>query len=174
MFGDEQGQVLALLGSASVHLRAGNEAFDEVVSEHGEHPLATYARLAKGVNAARTFRRTTAGKEVLIRDPEPSVSITAPFRVQEATVRGDGVDNITLNFVMRIHARGQALADDIIQAETILDDMPQVFHPAASSPRWSRQFADRRNRRRRNSALTVSLTLHAPAGSQSVGRPVAV
>lgn len=127
MIGDEQGQLLALLGSDSVHLRAGNEAFDEVLSEHGDHPLATYARLAKGVNAARAFKQLTADKEVLIREPEPSVSITELSRVQEASIQGDGVDNITLNFVMRTRARAEARAGHTNRAEAILDDMPRVF-----------------------------------------------
>lgn len=134
MMGDEQGQLLALLGSDSVHLQAGNEAFDEVLGDHGDHPLATYAHLVKGVNAARAFKQITADKDVVVREPEPSVSITELSQVQEASVQGDGVDNITLNFVMRTRARAEALAGDTSQAEAILDDMPQVFQSLGVKP----------------------------------------
>ena len=56
LMGDEQGQLLALLGSDSEHLAGGNEALDELLEKHSNHPLATFARLTKGVNAARVFK----------------------------------------------------------------------------------------------------------------------
>jgi hypothetical protein len=127
LLGDQQGQLLALLGSDSGHLRAGNAAFEELLGDHGDHPLATYARLARGVNATRAFKQITADKDVFVRDPEPTVGIAELSRVQEASERGAGVDNITLNFVMRTRARAEAQAGDPQQAETILDDMPRVF-----------------------------------------------
>jgi len=58
--GDEQGALMYLLGSDSDSLRAGNDAFDEVLDRFGEHPMATYAKLVKGVNAGRIFKTISA------------------------------------------------------------------------------------------------------------------
>lgn len=127
LLGDQQGQLLALLGSDSAHLAQGNAALDDLLSRYGEHPLATFARLAKGVNAVRAFKQITVDKAAVVRPPEPSVGIDELTRVQEASERGEGVDNITLNFVMRTRARAEARAGDPQRAEAILDDMPRVF-----------------------------------------------
>jgi hypothetical protein len=127
MLGDQQGQLLALLGSDSMHLQAGNAAFDEVLMNHGDHPLATFARLAKGVNAERAFKQITPDKVAIVREPDPSASIAELSQVQQASESGAGVDNITLNFVMRTMARAEAKAGDPQRAEAILDDMPRVF-----------------------------------------------
>jgi hypothetical protein len=127
LLGDQQGQLLALLGSDSAHLQAGNVAFDELLMNHGDHPLATFARLTKGVNAERAFKQITADKVAIVREPEPSVSIAELSQVQQASESGAGVDNITLNFVMRTLARAEAKAGDPQRAEAILDDMPRVF-----------------------------------------------
>ena len=43
-----------------------------------------------------------------------------------STESGAGVDNITLNFVLRTMARAQAKAGDQERAEAILDDMPRA------------------------------------------------
>jgi hypothetical protein len=55
MMGEEQGKLLALLGSDSEDLRRGREALDTVLAEHATHPLAVYAQLAKGINCTRDF-----------------------------------------------------------------------------------------------------------------------
>ena len=88
LMGDETGQLLALLGSDSEHLAGGNAALDELLEKHGNHPLATFARLAKGVNSARAFKNLTPEKEVKVRDPDPSASTTALTAVEKASSGG--------------------------------------------------------------------------------------
>ena len=60
--GDDQGVLLYLQGSDNSSLRSGNEAFDEVIDRFGAHPMATYARMVKGINAGRVFKTVNAGK----------------------------------------------------------------------------------------------------------------
>jgi hypothetical protein len=61
LMGDEQGRLFALLGSDSKYLASGNRAFDEVLDRYSNHPLAQYVRLARGVNAGRTFKIVIPG-----------------------------------------------------------------------------------------------------------------
>ena len=127
LMGDEQGQLLALLGSDSEHLAGGNEALDELLDKHGNHPLATFARLAKGVNAARVFKTILPDKRVTVRDADPSAATTALTAVEKASGGAAGVDNLTLNFVMRTRARAEAKSGDAKKARATLDSMPKVF-----------------------------------------------
>jgi hypothetical protein len=134
LMGDEQGQLLALLGSDSEHLSAGKAALEELLDKHGDHPLATFARLTKGVNAARAFKRLTADKQVIVREPEPHVSTAELKQVEEASKGGAGVDNITLNMVLRTRARAEARAGDTDKAIATLDAMPGVFEAQGLKP----------------------------------------
>ena len=127
LMGDEQGQLLALLGSDSEHLAGGNAALEELLDKHGDHPLATFARLAKGVNAARAFKTLSPDKQVTVRSADPSSSAAALTQVEKASDGEAGVDNITLNFVMRTRARAEARAGNTKKAQATLDSMPKVF-----------------------------------------------
>lgn len=60
--GDDQGVPLYLQGSDNISLRSGNAAFDAVINRFGTHPMATYARMVKGINAARVFKIVNAGE----------------------------------------------------------------------------------------------------------------
>jgi len=75
--GEEQGILLSLLGSDSDSLKQGNEAFDEVLAKHSKHRLATYARLVKGINAARQFKTISDEKEsrLEVRAPRAKESV---------------------------------------------------------------------------------------------------
>ena len=75
--GDDQGALLYLRGSDNQWLRSGNDAFDEVLDRFGSHPLATYARMVKGVNAARTFKTVDAtdDKKVTVRMARPEEGV---------------------------------------------------------------------------------------------------
>jgi hypothetical protein len=86
--GDEQGTLLYLQGSDEQALRAGNEAFEEVLDRFGAHPLATYVRMIKGVNLGRTFKTVGAGqgKPVDIREARPEESISLLATVTKAGV----------------------------------------------------------------------------------------
>ncbi|MBG0828889.1 hypothetical protein HS041_14035 [Planomonospora sp. ID67723] len=127
MLGEESGKLLSLLGSDSPCLSSGNDALSEVIERYGEHPLAVYARMAQGINAEREFKDLTADKELKIRQPDTKESIQQLTMVADASARGAGVDNITLNMVMRRLARAQAKQGDLEQATGTIDKMVHTF-----------------------------------------------
>ncbi|MEV0585995.1 hypothetical protein [Nonomuraea sp. NPDC050310] len=122
MLGEEQGKLFSLLGSDSPTLSSGNAALDEVIDRYGGHPLATYARLVKGLNAEREFKHLE-GSRLQIRPPDAQESITQLGSV----VREGRVDNITLNLAMRRLARAEARKGDLDRAYAVLDDMVDTF-----------------------------------------------
>ena len=67
LMGEEQGALFYLLGSDNPSLRRGNDAFDKILDKYGDHPLADYVRMAKGVNASRTFKTIGSEPKVLVR-----------------------------------------------------------------------------------------------------------
>lgn len=136
MLGEDQGKLLSLLGSDSPTLQAGNDALDEVIDRHGTHPLATYARMVKGLNAEREFKDITAAKRLRVRPPDPKESIEQLSAVaREATI-----DNITLNMVMRRLARAQARQGDLDQANAVMDEMVATFAGKGLNPVVMRQI----------------------------------
>lgn len=68
LLGDEQGTLFYLRGSDSEMLGSGNRALDTILERFGDHPLAAYARLVKGVNASRDFKTITT-------DPTPRIEV---------------------------------------------------------------------------------------------------
>lgn len=129
LMGHEEGQLLYLLGSDADTLQSGNDAIDELIEDHRDHPLAVYGRMLKGVNAGRDFKQLTADKQLTVREAKPKESVELLTEVADASrpAPTEGVDDITLNFVMRRLARAQARAGDREQAEAVLDDMVGVF-----------------------------------------------
>ena len=83
----------------------GREAMDTLLEEHPDHRLAVYALLAKGVNAERDFKDLTADKRLRLRKAEPRDAARLLAAVEESSTEDEGVDNITLNMVMRRLAR---------------------------------------------------------------------
>ncbi|RJL26510.1 hypothetical protein [Bailinhaonella thermotolerans] len=134
MMGEEQGKLLALLGSDSPALRHGNEALDEVIDRHAKHPLAVYARMIRGINAERDFKIITPEKDMRVRQADTKESIQQLTAVAEASAQGRGVDNITLNMVMRRLAQAQAKQGDLEQANTVLDKMVRTFADKRLNP----------------------------------------
>jgi hypothetical protein len=132
--GDEQGQLFKLLGSDSKALKQGNEAFDVVLDKHPEHPLAVYARLVKGINAERDFKKLSVDKVVTVRDAKPGESVDLLSSVVDASTNGKGVDNITLNMAMRRLARAQRKAGDPEKADATVDRMVEVFEEKRLKP----------------------------------------
>ncbi|NUR86846.1 MAG: hypothetical protein HOY71_22415 [Nonomuraea sp.] len=130
MLGEDQGKLFSLLGSDSATLRAGNEALDEVIDRYGTHPLAVYARLVKGLNAERGFKAITADKRLRVRPPDPK----AGAEQLGAVVRQDGIDNITLNLVMRRLARAEARQGDLARADAVMDQMVSTFQAKGVNP----------------------------------------
>ena len=126
-FGDEQGQLLRLLGSDAPELSAGNDAFELVLDKHGKHPMAVYARLVKGINAERDFKQIGADKTLSVRKAEADTSVALLSSVAEASSGDRGVDNITLNAAMTCLAQAEKKAGDIDKACKTLDGMAGVF-----------------------------------------------
>ncbi|WP_271216166.1 tetratricopeptide repeat protein [Streptosporangium carneum] len=127
MMGEDQGKLLALLGSDSPSLSSGNEALQEVIEKHGKHPLAVYARLVCGINAERDFKLLTPDKELTVRQADTKESIQQLSVVTDLSANGKGIDNITLNQAMRRLARAQAKQGDLEEATAVLDRMVQLF-----------------------------------------------
>ncbi|MGW3344755.1 hypothetical protein ACWDA3_15690 [Nonomuraea rubra] len=123
MLGEDQGKLFSLMGSDSPALRSGNEALDEVIGRYGDHPLAVYARLVKGLNAEREFKELTAGNRLRVRPPDPKQGIEH----LTAVARDASIDNITLNLAMRRLARAEARQGDIVRANAVMDKMVATF-----------------------------------------------
>jgi hypothetical protein len=134
LLGEEQGQVLALLGSDSDRLTAGTDAVDTVLEEHADHPLAVYARLVKGINAERDFKDLGADGVLRVRSADTAESIKHLTDVAEASTGEGGVDNITLNAAMRTLAEAQAKAGDVDRAKDVMDRMVSVFEDKDLTP----------------------------------------
>ena len=129
MMGEEQGKLLALLGSDSEDLRRGRAALDTVVEQHAGHPLAVYAQLAKGINCARDFKDLTPDKRLHVREAEPKDAVKLLAAVEQASAANDdaGVDNITLNMAMRRRARAEARAGSPAKGAKVMDRMVSLF-----------------------------------------------
>jgi hypothetical protein len=134
LMGEEQGQLLYLLGSDSNALRAGNEALDVLLDRHGAHPLSVYARLVKGINAQRDFKDLTTDREVRVREAKPEESVELLTSVEQASTKEEGVDNITLNMAMRTLARAEARAGRVQEAGQVMDRMVDVFAEKGVNP----------------------------------------
>ncbi|GGS47325.1 hypothetical protein GCM10010156_02600 [Planobispora rosea] len=156
MLGEEAGTLLSLLGSDSPCLASGNNALREVIERYGDHPLAVYARMAQGINAEREFKDITADKELKIRRPDTKESIQQLTAVADASAQGAGVDNITLNMVMRRLARAQARQGDLEQATGTIDRMVRTFESKQLRPPVLEQI--------REQAEHTKATLLAEAG----------
>jgi hypothetical protein len=135
LMGEEQGKLLALLGSDSDELRQGREALETVLDEHSSHPLAVYAQLAKGLNCGRDFKDLTPDKRLLVRKAEPKDASKLLSAVERTSATGDGgVDNITLNMAMRRHARAEAKAGSPEKAAKVMDRMVSIFESKGLNP----------------------------------------
>jgi hypothetical protein len=134
LMGEEQGKLLALLGSDADSLHKGREAMDTLLEEHPDHRLAVYALLAKGVNAERDFKDLTADKRLRLRKAEPRDAAKLLGAVEDSSTGDEGVDNITLNLVMRRLARAEAKAGNTQKAAKVADRMVSRFKDKGVNP----------------------------------------
>ncbi|MEW1552351.1 hypothetical protein AB0421_38310, partial [Streptomyces tsukubensis] len=127
--GDGQGTLLALLGSDAPSLTSGNDALQELIDRYGDHPLAAYARLARGANAGRHFQTVTDGR-LQVRQPDTETAVTQLTEAIDAsrTDQNTGLDNLTLNAAMRRLATVHAKAGDLERADAVLTDLTTHFH----------------------------------------------
>ncbi|MEU3598527.1 hypothetical protein ABZ714_07305 [Streptomyces sp. NPDC006798] len=149
--GDDQGTLLAFLGSDAPHLTTGNDALQELIERHGDHPLAAYARLARGANAGRHFQ-TIGDSGLHIRQPDITASVTQLTEAiaTSSTDQNTGLDNLTLNAALRRLATVHAKAGDLERAEATLDTLVTHFHdqgvPAHVEQRIQQQADETRTR----------------------------
>ena len=127
LMGDEQGMLFYLLGSDAESLERGNKALDEVLNKYADHPLAFYAKLVKGWNAAREFKTITQDNQLEIRKPRYREGTKLLSAVVDATEIGKGVDNITLNMTMRYLAKTQKESGDKNAAKATMNRMVDIF-----------------------------------------------
>ncbi|MFI0242767.1 hypothetical protein [Streptomyces sp. NPDC016845] len=129
LMGNQQGTLLAVLGSDSPHLQEGNDALEELLARYADHPLALYARMAKGTNAGRHFL-TLGDKGIEVRTADTPTAVQQLGAVVETTLDDStpaGVDNLTLNTTMRRLARAHARGGDLKQADAVLEQLVDVF-----------------------------------------------
>jgi hypothetical protein len=132
--GHEQGTLLYLLGSDSEFLNNGNEAFNAMISQYPEHSLAVYARLVKGVNAGRMFKTITEDKQLTLRKPQYAEAIDQLSAVVNASEKGKGVDNITLNMAMLRMANNQKSSGNPKAAKETAEQMLEIFRKKSLKP----------------------------------------
>lgn len=115
LLGEEQGALFWLLGSESESLSNGRAAFDEVLARHGDHPLANYVRLVRGVNFARTNVIFGGSGRVEVRHAlleEANAMLTA------ATAPASRVDDLSKLLVLGRLEQAQRKAGDSAAADT--------------------------------------------------------
>jgi len=134
LMGEEQGKILALLGSDSGSLRRGQEALQTVIDDHGDNQLAVYARLAKGINCQRDFKDLTGDKRLRVREAQPKDAAKLLSAVEQASAGEGGVDNITLGMAMRRQARAEARAGNPVKATKVMDRMVSLFEGKGLNP----------------------------------------
>lgn len=112
--GEDQGALLYLLGSDSEDLKRGNDAFSEVLNRHANHPLASYARLVRGVNLNRTFKTVdeSASTRVRVRAPQAQEASSLLSAVVQANV----LDPVSAEMTMEHLADAQVTTGDAAAA----------------------------------------------------------
>ncbi|GGZ33931.1 hypothetical protein GCM10010387_30180 [Streptomyces inusitatus] len=157
--GDDQGTLLAFLGSDAPHLTSGNDALQEVIERHGDHPLTAYARLARGANAGRHFQTIGDGR-LQVRQPDIAESVT---QLTEAITTSSadpdtGLDNLTLNAAFRRLATVHAKAGDLERADATLDSLVTHFHDQGVPAHVEQRIQEQ--------ADTARARIHEAAGEQ--------
>ena len=127
--GEEQGNLLCLLGSDDESLKRGNNAFDEVLEKYTDHPLASYACLVKGVNASRDFKTVTEKNEncVVVRPAQRDESI----KFLDATAHANVIDPVSRLMALENLAEVHTKAGDEEAAKKTLDEVSAMRNNTA-------------------------------------------
>jgi len=134
LLSDGQGELLYLLGSDAPSLNGANQAMDELLDRHAKHPLAVFGQLVKGFNDERTFKTIDADKTLTLRPARTGEAVRQLRSVVASSAGDEGVDNITLNMVIRRLARAEVKAGDVEKATATLDQMPATFRKKGVKP----------------------------------------
>ena len=127
LMGDEQGKLFYLLGSPPVVLEDGNKAFDTVLTQYKENPLAVYVQFVRGIDAGRKFKLIEKDKVKVVSEREPDTSIKLLNQTVEKSKAGNGLDNISTNYAMRQVAKQYMLKQNTTKAKETMDDMVSYF-----------------------------------------------
>ncbi len=72
MLGEDQGMLFFLEGSYSDSLQKGNDAFAEILSRFGDHPLANHVRYVEGMKKRRGFLQVDAQQKLTLKKEDKS------------------------------------------------------------------------------------------------------
>jgi len=122
MLGQDVGMVMTLLGSDSPSLADGMAAMQEIAEEHGDHPMAVYARLALGMNAARPYTAVEPDGSVRERPRDLDRADTLLTPTIDASRGDEGLDDLSLVQVVAYLAHSHAEEGDDARARELLDD----------------------------------------------------
>jgi hypothetical protein len=111
LMGDEQGALFWLLGSESETLSNGRAAFDEVLAKHGDHALADYVRLVRGVNQARAYTIVSGRGPTRAEVRHPDLE-QAQAMLTAATSERSRVDDLSKAMVLQRLGHAQERAGD--------------------------------------------------------------
>lgn len=99
LMSDQASTLMALLGSDSPALQAGNDALTELSDRFPDHPLAVYSHLAQGANAGRHYQHIRDG-QLHVRQPDTKDAVVQLTAAVDASTGPGGLNDITLNAVM--------------------------------------------------------------------------
>jgi len=135
--GDEQGQLLYLLGSDAESLSSGNEAFDMVLAKHEKHPMANYVRLIKGINASRDFKTITEDNEnrIAVR----SAQMTESAELLSAVANAGVLDAVSHQMTLTTLAKVQRIGGNTDGAKETLGLLSAMAIKTPSDARKPRQ-----------------------------------
>jgi hypothetical protein len=125
---DQVGFLMKFKGSDASYLQKGNDALDLVIDKFKDHPLAVYAEYVKGVNAQRTFKTITPGKDLIVRKPDFAEGEKLLTQVIEKSKAGDGLDDIRLNKTMRTLATAYLREGNMEEAQATMNNMVAYFN----------------------------------------------
>jgi hypothetical protein len=138
LLGEDQGMLFYLIGSRGEVLKDGIDAFDMVLKEHGDHPLAVYPRFVQGVAWSKEFKQIGDDFQVKPEPPDPATAIEYLSSVVDLSEAGQGLDNISLNEAMHVLAAAQMGADDESAARATVTRLGAIFRKKDLKPHVDR------------------------------------
>jgi hypothetical protein len=122
MLGEDVGMVMTLLGSDSPSLANGMAAMQEIAEEHESSPMAVYARLALGMNAARPYTAVEPDGSVRERprDLDRADALLTP--TIDASRGDDGLDDLSLVQVVAYLAESHRAEGSDVRARELRRD----------------------------------------------------
>jgi hypothetical protein len=134
-FSTEAGMLFYMLGSDADTLKSGMDDFKLVAEKYKSNPLSVYAEMIVGVNDAMKFKiADSKANKVIVRKRNLTSAKSKLSKVISASKSGEGVDNITLNWIYRHLAKGYLLEGDEKAAKSTLKEMEDTFKAKKLKP----------------------------------------